>query len=304
MSFASDTKQELCKISIGKKCCSLAEAYGILLYCNTFTDKEIKVVTENKALVQRLPKLFEKVFTLSFDQKPEDNEPEGKKAFVIFDTKKIAKILQSFGYDTKKVYAHHVNFAILEDDCCKASFIRGAFLAGGSVTDPAKRYHLELVTDHYNVNKETYSVLVELGFEAKNASRNGNYMAYFKQSEAIEDLLTTMGAPLAAMAVMNAKVEKDMRNSINRRVNCDTANLEKMVNASIEQVEAIRKLEASGSFENLTEKLKETARLRLSNPEASIAELAAMSDPPVTKSCLNHRLRKIVKLSDRKSDKT
>jgi DNA-binding protein WhiA len=304
MSFASDTKQELCRLPIGKKCCSLAEAYGILLYCNTFTDREIRIVTENKALALRLPKLFEKVFGFGFDQKPEDGEPEGKKTFLIYDAEKIEKIFQCFGYDARKGYAHHVNFAILEDECCKSSFIRGAFLAGGSVTDPGKRYHLELVTDHYNVNNETYSIMVELGFEPKNVSRNGNYIAYFKQSEAIEDLLTTMGAPLAAMEVMNAKVEKDMRNSINRRVNCDTANLEKMVNASMEQVEAIRKLEASGSFENLTERLKETARLRLNNPEASIAELAAMSDPPVTKSCLNHRLRKIVELSDKSSGKS
>ncbi len=298
MSFASDTKYELCKLPIIRKCCALAEAYGILLYCNTFSDREIKIVTENKALSSRLPKLFDKVFGCVFDLKPSEEEPEGKRVFAIYDRGKISGIFQLFGYDVQKGFAHHVNFGVLEDDCCKAAFIRGAFLAGGSVTDPGKRYHLELVTDHYNVNRETYSILVELGFEPKIVSRSGNYIAYFKQSETIEDLLTTMGAPLAAMEVMNAKVEKDMRNSINRRVNCDTANLGKMVNASMEQVEAIKRLEASGSFENLTERLKETARLRLSNPEASIAELAAMSDPPVTKSCLNHRLRKIVELSD------
>ena len=158
---------------------------------------------------------------------------------------------------------------------------------------------MEFVTDHYNVGKETHSIYHELGFEPKSASRNGNYILYFKSSEAIEDLLTTMGAPLAAMAVMNAKVEKDVRNSINRRVNCDTANLGKMVNASIEQIDAIKRLYASGAIEKLSDKLKMTAELRLNNPQASLAELAAMCSPPVTKSCLNHRLRKLQTLSDR-----
>ena len=131
----------------------------------------------------------------------------------------------------------------------------------------------------------------------KNASRNGNYITYFKQSEAIEDFLTMMGAPLAAMELMTAKVEKEIRNSINRRVNCDTANLEKMVAASMDQVEAIRRLEASGRLDALPERLKETARLRIENPEASLSELAELAVPRVTKSCLNHRLRKIVELS-------
>lgn len=297
MSFASDTKYELCKLPINKKCCALAEAYGILLYCNTFSDREVRIVTENRAFASRIPKLFDKVFGLDFDQKPDESEPEGKRVFVVNDHNKMKKIFMLLDFDTEKGFAHHVNFGFLEDECCKVSFIRGAFLAGGSVTDPEKRYHLELVTDHYNVDKETHSVLLELGFEPKNVSRSGNYITYFKQSEIIEDILTTMGAPLAAMEIMNAKVEKDMRNSINRRVNCDTANLEKMVNASIDQIDAIKRLEASGNIENLTEKLKETAELRINNPEASIAELAALADPPVTKSCLNHRLRKLLELS-------
>lgn len=297
MSFASDTKQELCKLPLTKNCCALAEAYGVLLYCNTFTDREIRIVTENKALVARLPKLFEKAFGLGFDIFPDEAEPEGKKIFIINDPDKILRIFEMLDLDLEKGFAHHINYGIIEDDCCRASFIRGAFLTGGSVTDPEKRYHMEFVTDHYNVDRETHSIFHELGFEPKKASRNGNYISYLKNSETIEDLLTTMGAPLAAMEIMNAKVEKDFRNSINRRVNCDTANLEKMVNASIEQIDAIKKLSSSGALEDLSEKLRMTAELRLKNPEASLAELAAMSDPPVTKSCLNHRLRKLQELA-------
>ena len=193
--------------------------------------------------------------------------------------------------------AHHINLGVLESDCCKTAFLRGAFLAGGSVTDPHKNYHLELITGHFNVSNELVSMLFEMGFSARNSRRSGNCVTYLKQSEAIEDLLTTIGAPVSAMEIMNAKVEKDMRNSINRKVNCDTANVEKTVNAAIAQIEAIRSLEESGTLDGLGEKFRETARLRVEHPEASIAELAAMSDPPVTKSCLNHRLRKIMELA-------
>ncbi len=166
---------------------------------------------------------------------------------------------------------------------------------GGSVTDPAKRYHLELATDHYNVSRETYSLLLEMGFEPKELRRKGNFVIYFKQSAAIEDFLTTIGAPLSAMELMSLKVEKDMRNAINRKVNCDTANVSKTVDAALLQIEAIEKLSADAGLGSLPEKLRETAVLRLENPELSLNELAELS--ALTKSCLNHRLRKLVELA-------
>jgi DNA-binding protein WhiA len=297
MSFASETKKELCRLPLNKNCRTLAEAYGVLLYCNTFSNREIRIITENKDFISRLIPLFKKEFGLEFDIVPEEAETEGKKICEINDVAKISEIFDTLDLDIERDFAHHVNYGVIEDDCCRAAFIRGAFLAGGSVTDPEKGYHMEFVTNHYYVERETHSIYHELGFEPKSTSRNGNYISYFKNSETIEDLLTTMGAPLAAMEVMNAKVEKDVRNSINRRVNCDTANLSKMVNASIEQIHAIKKLYASGAYEKLSDKLKMTAELRLKNPQASLAELAEMCDPPVTKSCLNHRLRKLQALS-------
>ena len=175
--------------------------------------------------------------------------------------------------------------------------MRGAFLAGGSVTDPEKSYHLELVTPHYYVRGETYSLMLEMGLSPKDAARNGSYIVYFKQSNYIEDFLTFTGAPVKAMELMSAKVEKELRNSVNRRVNCDTANLEKAVDAAQTQLEALRKLEAAGKIITLPDKLRETALLRKQNPEATLSELAAMFDPPVTKSCLNHRLRKLAEMA-------
>lgn len=295
MSFSSDTKTELCKI-IDKPCCAIAEIYGILLYCNTFSNRLVKIITESQALSQRLTKLFKRALGITFDTLPPEGL-EGKLTFIISDTEKIKKIFNTYGYDSEKVLAHHINLSMLEDECCRIAFIRGAFLAGGSVTDPGKRYHLELVTDHFNVSHETYSLLLDMGFSPKDTTRKGNYVIYFKQSEAIEDFLTTVGAPVAAMEIMSAKVEKDMRNSVNRRVNCEAANVGKTAFAAVDQIKAIEKLENSGVMNGLPEKLRETALLRKENPEISLAELASLHIPPVSKSCLNHRLRKITELA-------
>ncbi len=297
MSFAAEVKAELCRQHINKKCCTAAEVYGILLYCNTFSPDEIRIITESRAFAQRVEKLFQRAFGWDFDQRIGFEADEGKLILAVTQPEKIADVFDRFGYERERTVAHHVNLGVLESDCCKNAFIRGAFLAGGSVTDPRKNYHLELITGHFNVSNEVVSMLFEMGFSARNSRRSGNCVTYLKQSEAIEDMLTTIGAPVSSMEIMNAKVEKDMRNSINRKVNCDTANVEKTVNAAIAQIEAIRSLEESGVLDGLGEKFKETARLRVAHPEASIAELAAMLDPPVTKSCLNHRLRKIMELA-------
>ncbi len=187
---------------------------------------------------------------------------------------------------------------MLEEDEERLAFLRGAFLSGGSVTDPAKRYHLELTTSHYKVSRETCALLLDAGFSPKETTRGGNSILYFKQSDMIEDFLTAIGAPVCAMGVMEAKVEKDLRNGVNRRVNCETANLTKVVDASMEQVAAIRKLQKQGRLKELPPKLRETAKLRLDNPEATLQELAAMQDPPVSKSAMNHRMRKLVALAE------
>lgn len=296
MSFSSDTKIEICKV-IDKPCCAVAEVYGVLSYCNTFSNRLIRIITESQALAARLPKLFKRAMGISFDTYPVEGVSEGKLTFTITVPEKIKKIFSTYGYEGEKLLAHHINLSVLEDECCRVAFIRGAFLAGGSVTDPGKRYHLELVTDHYNVSHETYSLLLDMGFSPKDTSRSGNYIIYFKQSEAIEDLLTTIGAPLAAMEVMSAKVEKDFRNSVNRRVNCEAANVGKSAYASVDQIRAIERLEKSGAINSLPEKLRETAKKRKENPDVSLSELAELLDPPVSKSCLNHRLRKLVELA-------
>lgn len=239
----------------------------------------------------------EKVAGFSFDQEP-DAEETGKLVFTVDSQEKIHKIFAQFGLSAAKDVTLHVNYGTLEEDEERLAFLRGAFLSGGSVTDPAKRYHLELTTSHYKVSRETCALLLDAGFSPKETTRGGNSILYFKQSNLIEDFLTAIGAPVCAMGVMEAKVEKDLRNGVNRRVNCETANLTKVVDASMEQVAAIRKLQKRGQLKDLPPKLRETAKLRLENPEATLQELAAMQDPPVSKSAMNHRMRKLVALAN------
>ena len=296
MSFSYDTKNELCRLPVQKLCCARAEAYGILLFCNTFSATEVRIITENPGFAQRLPKVFQRAFSLRFDRVPEEGE-EGKRIFQITDEKKLHHIINLLGYAPEQNLVLHINFGLLEEECCRAAFLRGAFFAGGSITDPQKRYHLELTTSHLQVSRELDSLLQECGYPPKSLSRGGSLITYFKQSDQIEDFLTLIGAPVAAMNVMSAKLEKDLRNSVNRRLNCDSANLDKAVEAAQEQMEAIRRLQAAELLEQLPDKLQETAALRLEYPELSLSELAAEFDPPVSKSCLNHRLRKLLELS-------
>ena len=296
MSFSSDVKQELCKLNISRRCCAQAEAYGILLFCNTFHSRQVRIITESPWLKERLPVLFRKAFHISFDVIPEPEEKKG--SFLIEDPEKLRVIFETFGLEQSAAVSIHVNFAHLEEDHCRMAFLRGAFLAGGSVTDPLKSYHLELATSHFHVGREVPALMQEAGFQPKTTTRKGNYITYFKQSEHIEDLLTAIGAPLSAMDMMTAKLERDIRGSVNRRVNCDAANLDKLVAAAQHQIESIHKLEECGLLSNQPAKLQEAAKLRQENPELTLNQLAALCDPPVTKSAFNHRLRKLVELAE------
>ena len=293
-SFSYKAKAELCRTAVQRLCCARAECYGVLLYCNTFTMQEVRIITENPEFAARLPRLFHRAFGVKFDRQPSDEAPGSKLIFQITDPDKLRRVLDTLGYDPRQSLVLHVNFALLEDDCCRTAFLRGAFLAGGSVTDPEKRYHLELSTSHIQASREVSALLQEMGFLPRSVMRGGSAVIYFKQSEHIEDLLTTLGAPVAATEIMTAKVDKEIRNGANRAMNCDMANVNKTLDAVAAQQEAIEKLEKSGQMEKLPEKIQETARLRMQNPELPLAQLAALFDPPISKSCLNHRIRKIM----------
>ena len=296
MSFSANVKSELCRPEVEKGCCALAEAMGALLYANTFSADGIRIVTESRDLGLRLPRLFRKGLGVSFDLLPEEGG-SGKLTYTITDREKIRQVFSACGFSAETSVSLHVNFALLEKDCCRRAFLRGAVLAGGSVTDPEKRYHLELSTTHWKVSRETGTLLLEMELPAKETERKGSSVLYYKQSEAIEDFLTVIGAPVSAMAVMEAKIEKDWRNEANRKTNCDSANVDKAVAASQEQLAAIRKLEERAVLETLPEKLQQTATLRREHPEMTLSELAELHEPPISKSAVNHRMRKLLSLA-------
>ena len=297
ISFSSATKAELCRNIPNRPCCALAECYGILLFCNSFTPENIRIITESREFAYHLPWLFEKAFHIDFDSFPSLEAP-GKLIFQITEPEKIEQIMDAFGLDHKDTLAIHVNLPVVEDECCKHAFLQGAFLAGGSVTDPTKGYHFEITTTHGAVAKETYLLLSEvLGYYPKTTQRGGSQILYFKQSDQISDCLTLVGAPIAAMGIMEARLEKELNNKVNRRCNCDDANTSKVVEAAQEQLVAIRSLQEHNLLEKLPGKLREAALARLEHPESSLTELAAMMQPPISKPAMNHRLKKLMQMA-------
>jgi len=166
------------------------------------------------------------------------------------------------------------------------------------VTDPEKGYHMEIATTHKSVARETYMLIHEIvDFYPKTAQRSGGQVLYLKQSDLITDFLTFLGAPVAAMGIMEAKLEKELNNRVNRRCNCDDANTSKVVEASQEQLAAIRILKEKGLLDKLPQKLQQAAKAREENPESALSELAGMMDPPITKPAMNHRLKKLVQMA-------
>lgn len=297
LSFSAAAKAEICRLQPAKHCCALAQCFGILLFCNSFSADSIRIITESREFAYTLPRLFKKAFNLDFDSFPSMASP-GKLVFQITDPEKIQTIMEQYGFHPNETLALHVNMPIVEEECCKASFLRGAYLAGGSVTDPEKGYHLELATTHQSVAAESFLLLSEaLGFDPKKAKRGGGQVLYFKQSDQISDCLTFLGAPVAAMGIMEAKLEKELNNKINRRCNCDDANISKVVEAAQEQLGAIRTLRLRGVVEQLPNKLQQAIIAREKNPEASLSELAAMMEPPISKPAMNHRLKKLLELA-------
>lgn len=296
-SFAYKVKKELCRVGLPRHCCCRAEAYGVLLYCNTFNSQEIRIITENPDFSARLPRLFKKAFDLRFDFLPEQESSRGKMIFRIVEPQKLERIISQLGYDMRQNTVLHVNFGILEEECCRNALLRGAFLSGGSVTDPEKRYHLELSSSHVQASREMSALLTEMGFSPRSVMRGGSSVIYFKQCEHIENFLTTIGAPAAAVEIMTTKLDKEIRNEANRAMNCDMANVNKTLDAAQVQCDAIEKLRNTGKLEQLPAKLQETALLRLENPELSLGQIAERCDPPVTKSCINHRMRKLLEIA-------
>lgn len=292
MSFSLEIKNELARVPINKKCCACAELYGLLLYGGEFGCTRIRLAFRNPAVKKRAEQLFYRVVGI----KAEFCGKNGGFSLNIEQPEIIKKVYEVFGYDYINAPLH-INFGILEEECCRAAFLRGAFLSGGSVTNPEKKYHWELASHHAGISREMLSLMPELGFFPKMLKRKNDYIIYFKDSTVIEDLLTCMGAGLSAVSIMQIKVEKEIRNGINRCMNCDDANITKTITAAAKQIRAIEKLKSDGRFYDLPENLRITAELRAANPELTLRELLELFDPPISKPGLSHRLNKLVQLA-------
>ncbi len=295
MSFSTEVKNELCRISMQRTCCTRAEAYGALLHASVFSHKEIRLSTENAAVARRLQALLQRAFFVVC----EPQRVGRKLQLAVTGTEAVGRIFDALGYDRKSHITYHLNRNVLEEDCCIAAFVRGAFLMAGTVAGPEKKSHLELKTTHQSLAGEETSLLLDLGLAPKQMRRGSAHVLYFKDGASVEDFLTRIGAPHAAMELMEAKVEKNIRNTINRQVNCETANMVKAADASARQIAAIRAVLGTRGEEGFPENLRETVRLRLEYPTDSLAELAQRFDPPLSKPGLSHRLRKITELASK-----
>lgn len=191
-----------------------------------------------------------------------------------------------------------INRANITDDCCYAAFLRGAFLACGTVTDPRKNYHLEFVVSHKKLCLDLMKLMEELSLTPKYIMRKGNHIIYFKDSESIEDVLTVIGASNAALEIMGIKIEKDVKNSVNRKLNFEMSNLSKTVNASTVQMAAIKKIISKHNVGWLPPNLREIAVLRIENPDVTLKELGEMLSVPLSRSGVNHRLKKLIEIAE------
>ena len=197
-----------------------------------------------------------------------------------------------------------VQNVVIQQSCCRRAFIRGAFLASGSLSDPEKFYHFEIVCATEEKAKQLQGIIATFDLEAKIVKRKRYYIVYIKEGSQIVDILNVMEAPVALMELENIRILKDMRNSVNRQVNCETANINKTVSAAVKQIEDIEYIRDTIGLENLPENLEEIARERVERPEATLKELGEALDPPVGKSGVNHRLRKLCDIAEQLRDRS
>jgi hypothetical protein len=311
MSFSGEIKEELSRQLSGGKHCRRAELAAILAGSGKIRiDEEdrlsLEVQTENLCLARKAYILLKKTFeteavvTVHRNAWLQKNEVY---SLLVSDHKTAWRILNDTGILDEngqiRERPEEAQLALLERECCKRSYIRGTFLVSGSVSDPAKSYHLELVCQQESRAGILREILVGMGFSARVILRKKAYVVYVKEGEQIREFLACIGANRHLLAMENVRILKEMRNNLNRKVNCETANLGKTVSAAVRQTEDIRYIEEKKGLHCLTPGLRQMAELRLSYPDASLKELGELLSPPVGKSGVNHRLRKISETAQR-----
>lgn len=291
MSFSSDIKDQLCNNEFECNACIYAELAGILEFAAILKDGVLKIATENENAISRIKSDIYKCFSYT----PDVISGTQNKVFQItIDDKTVLKNMS----DTLFLFKEHSEYAkkkLFSNKCCIGAYVRGSFIGSGSITNPKKSYHLEFNTRHPGAVDHLKSTLLELGYKTKITYRKGIYIVYVKEYEIIADILGQMGAGLGALELYNIQIEKEVRNTVNRQVNCETANIDKVAKAAVRQIEAIEKIKKHIGFENIPETLHETAIARTEHPDESLKDLAKRLG--VGKSGVNHRLNRILDMA-------
>lgn len=312
LSFSLAVKNELCRLENSDHCCMTSELAAAVRINGAAVvtgdgDVNLKITTENAAFARRVYTQIKKscgIFPEVIIRKSKRLKKHASYILVITSNLGSGRLLQNLGIgigeaapeaSTELVFLKKNS---LRKVCCRKAFLRGAFLAGGSVSDPEKTYHLEITTHSYKMAQDLSRVLETFKLNARIIRRKGSYVTYLKEGENIVDFLNIIGAHSALMELENVRILKGMRNNVNRIVNCETANLEKTVNASLRQVENIKYLMEKTGFSELPDNLREMAELRLAYSDASLAELGQMMHPVLGKSGVNHRLRKLDRIAE------
>lgn len=305
MSFSAEVKNELSKIEEIPPCCLHAMAYGMLLFGRSFNSRSVSIMTDHESVAKKYTELLKKITGVDANI---HLSRAGKYSINIENEEEIGQILSAFSVDDSFTISR-INRANLlnenEDEkseilnCCNGAFLRGAFLSCGTISDPNKSYHLEFVVPFKTLSLDLLKILTEFDLKAKHMSRRGVNVIYLKDSSSIEDLLNIMGAHMSAFEIMNIKIYKDIRNTSNRQTNFSFANISRTVSASLEQSRAIEKMIEDDTFSLLPDDLQVFGRLRLENPEASLRELGELSEPPLSRSAVNHRLKKLISYSQK-----
>ena len=296
-SFSEAVKAELCKNVNNNSCCNTAEYIGMLLFGSSVSINNIKFVTENNDVMDRYKTLS--TFT---GIEPLEYSKRGKSSRVsaVFNKSDIIiKVLRQLGImgENSEDIKYNLNMDFISSECCRRAFVKGAFLGGGTVIDPQKNYNLEIISPYTELAEDMLQIMKEAGFSFKFVLRKSKYVLYLKNSESIVDFLTYMGAYKAQMEYINIKIEKEIRNDMVRAINSETANIEKTINASVEQVRAIEKVDKILGLNNIDEDLRKVALLRLEHKNLSLSELGKRMDPPMSKSWVNRRIKKLIDMS-------
>lgn len=293
MSFSSDVKSEIAKTENLSSCCLHAQVYGLVLFAH-FSKYNFSITTENNDVFE----LYLSYLRDYCGVEPVVNDSGTKKMTAYLRTdKEKEKAFEKFGHSLKEATLR-INRANISDECCAGAFLRGVFLACGTVTAPERGYHLEFVVPYKKLSADLMKFLDELELNPKYIVRKGNHVIYFKDSESIEDILAIIGAQDASLYVMGIKIEKDVKNKVNRKLNFEMSNISKTVDAANLQVEAIEYIESKVGIASLPDNLQKLAYIRLENPESSLSELGKILDEPISRSGINHRLNRIVKIAE------